>query len=188
MHYDIENGTTETKGFFSKITVILLSLFLVFFGIYMLINWFAPEIFFYVSDHRQTIENITKTQPVEKDTLRIPALNIEHEIVPKNANGKVQISNQNSYLVLSGTAHKLGITPFETKNLSTLALLYRAETDMNIYLDLDNERTVYKVTEVLKNTHPILNSTNDLVIYALDDSGETAVTEIRAQKLGEVKH
>lgn len=187
MHYDIESGVTDNRGLFSKLTVIILLILLTLFGFYMVVNWFAPDIFFIASDNRSTIENIVKNQPVDDDMLRVPLLEIEREIVPKKADGKIQISQKDNRIVLSGAAHTLGVTPFDTKKLSPLALLDRASDDMRVYVDLDGTRTTYQVKEVLEDTQPNLNPTDDLVIYALDNTGKTAVTEVRAEKLGEVK-
>jgi hypothetical protein len=187
MHYDVESGAKDTRGFFSKLTVVVLSVLVVLFGLYMTANWFAPDIFFMVSSNHLAIENIVKNQPVEGDMLRIPLLEIEREVIPKKADGKLQISEKNGKLVLSGTAHSLGVTPFDTKFLSPLALLGRAKLDMRIYVDLDSTRWAYQVSEVLQNTQPSPNPTDDMVIYALDDTGKTAIVEVRAKKLGEVK-
>jgi hypothetical protein len=187
MHYDVDSGFQDTRGLFSRLTVMIISILLGLFGLYMLGNWFAPQIFFTVSDNRAAIENIVKNQPVQSDMLRIPLLEIEREIVPKKADGKIQLSEKSGKIVLSGVAHSLGVTPFDTKNLSPLALLNRAQPEMRIYLDLNGARLAYQVTEVLRDVQPNPSPTAELVIYALDTTGTTAITEIRAEKLGEVK-
>jgi hypothetical protein len=187
MHYDVESGAKDTRGFFSKFTVVALFVSLILIGFYMLINWFAPNIFFIISDNRTAIENVVKNQPIQGDMLRIPLLEIEREIVSKKSDGRIQISENNNSIILSGSYHSLGITPFDTKNLSPLALLGRAQKDMRIYIDLDGIRMAYQVKDILENTKPNPNSTEELVIYALDGLGKIATVEVRAVKVGEVK-
>ena len=187
MHYDIDSGAKDTRGLFSRLTVISITVVLEALGLYSLVNWFAPDIFFYVSDNRAAIENGGKTQPVAGDMLRVPSLEIEREIVPKKADGLVQLTSQGDRLILSGAARSLGVTPFDTKNLSPLALLGRALPDTKIYLDFGGVRQAYRASEVFSGTQPSLSPASDLVIYALTPDGKTAVTEVRAEKLGEVK-
>ena len=187
MHYDIDSGAKDTRGIFSKLTVITLSILLVLFCVYMSMNWFAPDLFFIISDNRIAIENIVKSQPVQGDMLRIPSLEIEREIVPKKAEGKIQIVEKNGDMVLSGMSRSLGVTPFDTKNLSPLALLGRVEIGTRIYVDFNGTRTAYQVTEVLENTQPNPEPVEGLVVYALDGSGKIATVGVRAEKLGEVK-
>ncbi|MDR3125864.1 MAG: hypothetical protein LBU20_02235 [Candidatus Nomurabacteria bacterium] len=187
MHYDIDKGVKDTRGLFSRLTVVVLSGLLVLFGLYMTVNWFAPDIFYMVSNNHAAIENIVKNQPVVGDILRIPVLEIEREIVPKKAEGKIQLTEKNGRIILSGAWHSLGVTPFDTKFLSPLALSSRATPDMRIYVDLNGARLAYRATEVIKNSQPNPNPSQDLTIYALDNSGTTAAVEIRAEKLGEVK-
>jgi hypothetical protein len=187
MHYDVETGAKDTRGVFSRASVISLSILVVLSGLYLAVNWYAVQIFFVISSNQAAIENIVKSQPVQQDMLRIPSLEIEREIVTKKADGKIQLSDSGDKVVLSGTAHSLGVTPFDTKLRSPLALLDQATLDTRIYVDLEGTRTAYQVTEILQQTQPNLKPAEQLVIYALDSTGKTALVEIRADRLGEVK-
>jgi hypothetical protein len=177
----------DTRGLFSRLTVVVLSVLLILFGLYMTVNWFAPQISAMISSSSVGIENVVKNQPVQGDMLRIPLLGIEREVVPKKADGKIQLTERGGKVVLSGSAHSLGVTPFDTKFLSPLALLGKAKADMRIYVDLSGARWAYQVKEVLFDSQPSQNPSDDLVIYALDSAGTTATYEVRAEKLGEVK-
>lgn len=190
MYYDKETGVRSHLGLFSRITVWSLALLVVSAGVYLGINYFAPEVLVVRESDKVALEDKIKTEEVsgEYDFLRIPSIGLERQVVDKNAEGKIQITTNGDTIVLSGRYRMLGITPFDTIELSPLALSSQLEKGQTIYLDHKRERLAYEVEAVELKQKPDISSYNsDLVIYALDSEGSLAEVVIKANQLGRVE-
>lgn len=189
MYYDEETGAESRMGLFSKLTVIVLALLVVSAGVYLSVDYFAPEIFIMRADGKKALESKVKTEKVsgDYDFLRIPSIGLEREIMDKNTEGKIQITAKNETIILSGRYRTLGVTPQETIALSPLALTSSLKEGQMIYLDYRKERIAYEVERIEQDQKPNMASDGDLIIYALNDDGSQAVVAIKAKKLGQVQ-
>ncbi|MDR1196960.1 MAG: hypothetical protein LBL08_01650 [Candidatus Nomurabacteria bacterium] len=186
MHYDHEKGIKHLVGLFSKITVLILSVLLFLFGIYLAVDWFAPEIFSDSIEGKQALEEKVKNeQPDENQPeLFIPSLGLEAEIVEKKADDKIQITKNDKQITLSGQERSLGITPAETLQRSVLALLKDIKTGAKIYVDIGNQRVAYEVTDIKNQVSPNNGFTGELAILALSGDALTATTFVSAKEIG----
>lgn len=186
MYYDQETGVKSNLGLFSKLTVVVLALLVVSAGVYLGVDYFAPEIFAMRTEDKKALETKIKTEEVngEYDFLRIPSIGLERHVVEKNTEGKIQITVQGDSIILSGRHRTLSITPVDTIVLSPLALVGNLEPGQMIYLDYKRERIAYEVESVEENQKPSASAASDLVIYALNDDGSLAEVVVKAKKLG----
>jgi hypothetical protein len=189
MHYDHEKGAKHLVGLFSKISVIVLSALLFVFGVYLMVDWFAPEIFLVSADKKQEIEEKVKNQKPSSDraALSIPSVGIEAEIIEKKADDKVQITKSGQQVILLGRERSLGVTPSETLRLSVLALLKDIKTGAKIYADIGDSRLVFEVTDVKNNVNPSNGFVGDLAVLALSSDALTATTFVSAKQIGVIK-
>jgi hypothetical protein len=189
MHYDSEHGVKDNTGLFPKMTVLVLLVLVAATGLYLTLDWFAPEIFSKTAVEKQQIEDTARTTPPDENyrILRVPVAGIEREIVDKNTEDKIQLTQVANRIVLSGKARTLGVTPLETLRLSPLAGLGTVQVGSQIFVDLDGVRWAYKATALDQNVKPDASPQSDLTIYALSDDGKTAAVRVLAEKVGEVK-
>ncbi|MDL2328046.1 hypothetical protein LJC64_05310 [Ruminococcaceae bacterium OttesenSCG-928-A11] len=189
MYYDKETGVKSYLGLFSRLTVWALALLVVSAGVYLGIDYFAPEILVMREDDKTALNDKIKTEAVsdEYNFLRIPSIGLERQVVDKNTEGKIQITTSGNYITLSGRYRTLGITPSDTVNLSPLALTSKLKEGQMIYLDYNGERLAYEVQTMELKKAPNTSSGSDLVMYALNGDGSLAEVVIRAKKLGKVE-
>lgn len=189
MYYDEATGVKSNMGLFSKLTVGVLALLVVSAGVYLGIDYFAPEIFSMRADEKKALETKVKTEDVsgEYDFLRIPSIGLERQVMDKNTEGKIQITIQDKSIILSGRYRTLSVTPFDTIALSPLALAGDLQNGQMIYLDYKRERIAYEVESVERNQKPNSSAESDLVIYALNGDGSEAEVAVKAKKLGFVE-
>lgn len=189
MYYDQETGVKSHLGLFSKLTVSVLALLVVSAGVYLGVDYFAPEIFAMRVDEKKSLETKVKTEEVsgEYDFLRIPSIGLERQVMNKSTEGKVQITVQGESIILSGRHRTLSITPYDTIILSPLALVGDLKEGQMIYLDYERERMAYEVESVGYKQKPNMSAGEDLVIYALSDDGSIAEVVVTAKKLGFVE-
>lgn len=189
MYYDEETGVKNRAGLFSKLSVAVLALLVLSAGVYIGIDYFAPEIFAMRTDEKQSLDNKAKTEEVsgEYNFLRIPSIGLERQVMDKSTEGKIQITIQASTIFLSGRYKSLSVTPFETLAMSPLALSKDLKKGQMIYLDYQKERNAYEVETVEFDQKPNMGTSGDLVIYALSDDGSQAKVVVKAKRLGRIQ-
>lgn len=189
MYYESETGVKNLSGLFSKWTVVVLALLVTLTGIYLVFNYFSPDILAANESGKIALQDKIETEEVsgEYDFLRIPAIGLERQVVDKNTEGKIQMTVSNNSIILSGRYRTLGITPVDTIVFSPFALVDNLKTGQKIYLDYKRERLVYEIESIiLKQSPGITNENDDLIIYALNHDGSVAEVAIIAKKQGQV--
>lgn len=152
-------------------------------GIYMVINYFAPDIFVRNPGEKYAIEQAATKGTPEKNLniMRIPSVGINVMISEKVTEGGAVYKWTGKTLNLSAKQRVLGATPWETLRLSSVYQSWRIKNQDKIYIDIDGNRTVYVVKEVKFNVPLSKPQQADLTIYVTtDDDPERAVVLVEA--------
>jgi len=183
VHYDIETGFSDKSGLFSRLTVKVLALLVLIGGMYMAVNYFAPEIADLANNTKLAMAERLENSEVGEDRLYIPVISLERKIVPKHSEGAIQASEGGGKLVLSGKQRMLGLLPTQTVELSPFALLGRLSLGDSIVVDYQGERTVYEVSKIQRTEGLTVSPSGaDLTIYALGRDGGKVLARIEAIK------
>jgi hypothetical protein len=180
MHYEIGKKIQEQAQLFGRRTVMVMAGLLVALGVYVAVDYWAPEINYLLSNPRHTVqENVKNVAPGDINMLYIPRLGVQTELSEKKQDSKVWYRRSGDNLTMVGRHRTLGLTPAETVDHSPLFVLQDLGEGDEIYLDLDRHRQLYVVAE----------EGHDLTLEALGGAPENAktVVKITAKYRGEVK-